>query len=92
MFKRAGSRALCAFHPGDIIDIIGQDFFPFFIGNVHFGRIGPGVNRVGRIFFRTIHNYFFLVVGGLGIAAMLQKGCQQEDRQVLGYSFHVHDL
>ena len=90
MLKRAGAGSLSAFHPGDIIDIIGQDFLPFFVGNVHFGRVGPGINGVGGIFFSITHNYFFLVVGGLGIAAMLQKGCQQEEGEVLGYSFHVH--
>lgn len=92
VLKGAGTRALCAFHPGDVVYFGIKGFFPFFFAQVDPGGVCTRINGVGAIFFCAVHNCFFLVVGRLGVGALLQKAGQYQDGYILNFLLHLYDL
>lgn len=62
MLEGAGARPFGAFLACYVVHVLGQNFFPFFIGEFDPAGIGAGINGVGGIFFVIAHNCFFRVV------------------------------
>jgi hypothetical protein len=72
MFKGTASRSFGSLQPGYGIDILREDLYPLVFGEIDLGGVMVGIYRVG-LFFCSIHDVLFQIVGGLRISTLLKS-------------------